>query len=309
MSTGLMAMAKQKRRLPVTGILNNQVITYTELNDIYHLILEKQSVEERKKIKGLDPKRADIIQSGIIIFRTILKALQVNEYNISGYSLREGIIIDTLQKKKEDNLQPKLRDIRFESIKHLAKISDFDQKHCQHVANLALQIFDQTVHIHGLHNEHREYLEAAALLHDIGYHIGHARHHIHSHYIIKNSELLGFNEKEKLIIANISRYHRKSHPKPSHDDFMTLSENSKDVVKKLASILRVADSLDRRHKENIRNISVSVTDTEIIFELSYTGEEPEVEIWNLGRRQGLMEEVFSKKLKIETICLDQGTNG
>ena len=309
MSTGLMSLAKQKRKLPVTGILNNQVVSYNEMNDIFHLVLEKATVEERKKIKGLDPKRADIIQSGLIIFRTILKALSVNEYNISGYSLREGIIIDTLQKKKEGNLQPKLRDIRFESIKHLSEISNFDQPHCKHVANLALQIFDQTVHVHGLHNEQREYLEAASLLHDIGYHIGHSRHHIHSHYIIKNSELLGFNEKEKLIIANIARYHRKSHPKPSHDDFMSLSDTGKDIVRKLASILRVADSLDRRHKKNIHDISVRITEDEMLLRIFYTGEEPEVEIWNLGRRQALLEEVFSKKLKTETILLKQDTNG
>ena len=282
---GLMVLAKQKKKLPSSNILNNQLITYDEMNDIYHDIIAIPTVDERKKIKGLDPKRADIIQSGMIIFKTILKKLSVNDFSISGYSLREGIIIDTIQKKKIETSQPKLRDIRYESIKHLSNISNFDSEHCKHVARLTLNIYDQLAHIHGLTNDHRELLEAAALLHDIGYHIGHARHHIHSHYIIKNSEMLGFNENEKNIIANIARYHRKSHPKASHSDYMDLSESNKKIVDKLASILRLGDSLDRRHKENVQDIVVEVTDSEVILNLKYVGDEPDVETWNLGRRQ------------------------
>lgn len=300
MTSGLMILSKQRMQLPKSNILNNQVISYNELDDIYRYVLEHETVEDRKKIKGLDPKRADIIQAGIIIFRTILKNLIVNEFIISGYSLREGIIIDTLQKEKTDDSLPKLADIRFESIKHLADISNFDQKHCEHVTGLSLQLFDQLAHLHGLDNSHREYLEAASLLHDIGYHIGHARHHIHSHYIIKNSELLGFNEKEKTIIANIARYHRKSHPKPRHADYMELSSPSRDIVDKLSSILRIADSLDRRHKKNVRKISVKVNEKEVILHLDYVGEPPDVEIWNLERRQGMFEEVYKKNIIIKT---------
>ncbi|MBU1100843.1 MAG: Ppx/GppA family phosphatase [Bacteroidetes bacterium] len=300
MSAGIMILSKQKMQIPKSNILNNHVVSFNELDDIYKFVLEHTTFSARKKIKGLDPKRADIIQAGMIIFRTILKNLLLDKFTISGYSLREGIVIDTLQKEQNDKALPKLRDIRYESVKHLADISNFDQKHCEHVSNLSLQLFDQLAHLHGLNNSHREYLEAAALLHDIGYHIGHARHHIHSHYIIKNSELLGFNEKEKTIIANVARYHRKSHPKPSHTDYMELSSLSRIVVDNLSAILRIADSLDRRHKKNIHKISVEVLNSDVILHLDYEGEPPDVELWNLGRRQGMFEEVFKKNIVVRT---------
>lgn len=309
MSAGLIVLANQKKKIPVTGILNNHIITYDELNEVYHFTNENETFDERKKIKGLDSERADIFPAGMIILMTILKALNIKQILVSGYSLREGIIIDTLQKRESNESYSASSNIRLESINHLAELSNFDQNHCRHVANLAMQIFDQTIHLHRLNNQHREYLEAAALLHDIGYHIGHARHHVHSSYIIKNSELLGFNEKEKLIIANIARYHRKSHPKPSHEDYMLLSEPSRDIVNKLASILRIADSLDRRHLKNIKTISVSVSSDEIILQINYSGEPPEIEIWNLERRQNLMQEVFGKKIVIKTNQLEVPTGG
>jgi exopolyphosphatase/guanosine-5'-triphosphate,3'-diphosphate pyrophosphatase len=145
----------------------------------------------------------------------------------------------------------------------------------------------------------REYLEAAALLHDIGYHISYERHHKHSFYIIRNSGLLGFNDMEILVIANIARYHRKSHPKPGHTEFNSLPDKQKEIVKILAGILRVADSLDRSHSNFVENISIITNDSEIIFELAINSDNIDIELWSLERRKALFEEVFGKKLLVE----------
>ena len=144
---------------------------------------------------------------------------------ISGYALREGIIIDTLNKLIDDRPKLKLNDIRINSIMNLAKACHYNLDHCQHVASLALSLFDQLQELHNLDSVCRQYLGSASILHDIGYHISTSNHHYHSLYIIKNSELLGFNENEINIIAHTARYHRKSHPKVSHEDFISLPEN------------------------------------------------------------------------------------
>ena len=301
MSAGLMIQEARNRKSAATSILNNYEFSKKELHKIEEEILCRKTLERRKKIPGLDEKRADIIPAGIIILSTIFDLLELETMTISGYALREGIILDTLQKNHADLSLPNLSDIRNESIKQLAQSCNYDQMHCRHVAKLSLQLFDQLKDLHGLDDDYREYLYAASILHDIGYHISHTNHHQHSYYIIRHSELLGFNENEISIIAHVARYHRKSLPKARHEDFIELPERTQNVIKKLAAILRVADGFDRTHKRLVKSINTKVTNGTVELNLECEkGIVPEIELWNLERRKELFEEVYSKKIK--AIC-------
>ncbi len=299
MSTGLMIYSKKNKKSSQPKILNNFTFTYKEFLEVKKNILNAVTPEERMKIKGLDEKRADIIPAGIIILDTIFEKLNIKKITISGYALREGIIIDTLQKEKRRTAQPKLCDIRFDSVKHLSESCNYDRKHCNHVAKLALSIYDQLSKELKLRNECREYLEAAAILHDIGYHISHSQHHRHSQYIILHSELLGFNETEIRIIANVARYHRKSHPKETHKEFSVLTRKNKNVVRKLAAILRLADSFDRTHGQLVADVKVSVNSGKIIFTpVVKNNKAIDLEKWSFNRRKSLFEETFGKKAEV-----------
>lgn len=280
--------------------INNFTITSEELKKIEKIVLSQKDIDKRKKLKGLDSKRADIIPAGVIILSTIFELFDISEMTISDYALREGVIVDSMWKYgREDFEKFKLKNIRRNSINHLADTFIYDRTHCDHVADLGLRLFDQLQPLHKLDDASREYLEAAAILHDIGHHISHEQHHKHSVYIIQNSELLGFNETEKNIIANIARYHRKSHPKKSHPEYNYLSSEQKEIVRKLASILRVADSLDRTHSKNIQDIDVLEFNGSVKLKLTYIREKPDIELWNLERRKYLFEEVFGKGLEVE----------
>ena len=131
--------------------------------------------------------RADIFPAGIILLHTICEKLNVEEITISDYALREGIVLDALQNLDTDEHKPKLSDIKYESVLQLAKSCNFDREHCYHVTELALKMFDGLANALDLTKKEREYLEAASLLHDIGHHISHNKHHKHSDYIIRNS--------------------------------------------------------------------------------------------------------------------------
>lgn len=301
MSAGLMIQAIRKDAASNQTILNNFEFTKDELKVIEKEILTRKSVEKRKKIPGLDEKRADIIPAGIIILSTIFDLFELDKMTISGYALREGIIIDTLQKEHlNGSTKPNLIDIRKESVKHLAESSRYDVEHCRHISKFALKIFDDLKKLHQLGDECREYLEAAAILHDIGYHIAHTNHHHHSFYIIRNSELLGFNDNEISIIAHTSRYHRKSHPKKSHDDFIELPEKTQQIIKKLSAILRVADSFDRTHKRIVQSVECRVKGNKIEMKLDIKkGANPEIELWSLERRKALFEELYGKTINIK----------
>ncbi len=300
MSAGFMINAMRNKSSNGNGLLNNYEFTKDELEKIYKEVLSRKTVDKRKKIPGLDEKRVDIIPAGIIILKTIFEMLGIEKMIISGYALREGTIIDTLQKKHETIKTPVFEDIRKQSVKQLAESCRNDLKHSRHIADLALSIFDQLESLHKLDNECREYLEASAILHDVGHHISQSNHHHHSYYIIKNSELLGFNENEIDIIAHTARYHRKSHPKNSHNDFGELPFKTQNTIKKLSAILRVADSFDRTHKMIVRGLKCKVKGdkVELILEIK-KNEDPEIELWNLERRKGLFEEVFNKKIVLK----------
>ena len=299
MSAGLMINASKNKSSSGNGILNNFVFTKEELAGIEEEILNRKTVEKRKKIPGIDEKRAEIIPAGIIILSTIFKLFDLDKITISGYALREGIIIDTLQKHHEDLSKPGFENIRRQSISNLSRSFRNDASHGKHVAKLSLQLYDQTKELHKLDDECREYLEAAAILHDVGYHISHTNHHRHSFYIIRNSELLGFNENEINIIAHTARYHRKSHPKSGHQEFKALPSDTQAIIKKLAAILRIADSFDRTHRKLVSALDTTIANNSVEIQLHCSSKvKPDIELWNLDRRKGLFEEVFNKKVKV-----------
>src|SRR4029078_3368338 len=112
-------------------------------------------------------------------------------------------------------------------------------------------LFDQTRAIHGLTDREREWLEFASLMHDVGTQISFFRHHPPSHYLIKNGDLRGFQPEEIEVLALVARYHRRGTPKQSHEDYAQLPRQLRRTVRTLASILRVAESLDRSHAQVI----------------------------------------------------------
>ncbi len=298
-SAGLMINSNREDMPADFKILNNFEFTSEELNLIKKDILAKSTPEKRKKIKGLEEKRAEIIPAGILILYTIFKELDIKSMIISEYALREGIIFNALTDYFGSSRGGEKHDVRFNSITHLAEISNFDREHCRHVADLSLVLFDELKKLHNLPDIYKEYLEAAALLHDIGYHISYEKHHKHSFYIIRNSGLLGFDDMEILMIANIARYHRKSHPKPGHTEFNSMPSGQQEKVKILASILRVADALDRTHSGFVDELTISEKDSYIVMSINTKSDNIDIELWSLDRRKALFEEVFGRELRVD----------
>ncbi|MAT39500.1 MAG: exopolyphosphatase [Ectothiorhodospiraceae bacterium] len=276
------------------------VVTREELRPVFKAILNEPTVDGRKKIPGLDPARADIIVAGAIILMETMDRLGIDSIATSKYALREGIILDTYRKLAGSSVKQEqhLSDVRKTSVYHLAENCRFESEHAESVTKLAMQLFEQTRVLHGLERAELEYLQAASVLHDIGYHISHSQHHKHSYYIIRNSELLGFTDREIEIIANVARYHRKSHPKQKHDAYNSLTKKDQEIVRKLSAILRIADGLDRKHSHTVKSIECEIgrDAVDMILRTADSGE-PTLEIWGAERRKGLFEEVFGKDVR------------
>lgn len=281
--------------------LNSISFTYDDLKGVVARIIDAKDVKQRKRIKGLDPTRTDIIVGGVLILEQIFEHFKVNTMTVSDYALREGIMLDTVNKRYKSEKINHLDDIRYKSVVHLAQRFKYEMVHTHHVTDLALKIFDQTKPLHGLNDIERLYLEAAALLHDIGLFISHSQHHRHSYYLIRNGELLGYTENEKEIIANVARYHRKSHPKPKHEWFTALTTEDQTIVRKLAAILRIADGLDRTHSSAIRDVDCRVNKKSVTVVLYHDQESPiDLEIWGAVRKSELFNETYGYAIAFQS---------
>jgi exopolyphosphatase/guanosine-5'-triphosphate,3'-diphosphate pyrophosphatase len=236
----------------------------------------------------------------VLILEQIFSELKLKEMITSVYALREGILLDSMQKLSgEDGMVDHLTDIRKASIYHLAEACQYEPRHAATVRRTALSLFDQLRTVHGLGNAEREYLEAAAVLHDVGYHISHSQHHKHSYYLIRHSELLGFTDREIEIIANVARYHRKSHPKAKHESFPGLSERDQSIVRALSALLRIADGLDRRHQDIFAAVTVERGEGTVSLRLALKRDtDPGIEIWGAERRKELFEQLYSTPVSL-----------
>jgi len=180
---------------------------------------------------------------------------------------------------------------------HCAGSFSFEKKHSLHVAFLALRLFDETRSLHRLGANERELLEFAAILHDVGFFISQTQHHRHSYYCIRNAELMGFTENEKAIMANIARYHRKSHPKIKHVGFAEATPEDRGIICKLASLLRIADGIDRSHASAVSNLSCSIRKAKVVCRLFPRPKtDISLEIWGGDRKKQLFDETYGKEI-------------
>ncbi len=256
--------------------------------------------ETRQALPGLDRRRVDSIVPGAILLDHLMRRLEVPELVMCEWALREGVLLDFIRghgREIEEN--ETIADPRRRSVVHLGRQLSFEEAHGQHVATLALSLFDQTADRHGLGTREREWLEYAALLHDVGNHIAHSRHHRHSYYLIVNGELLGFDPKEIRLIAALARYHRKGGPKEDDEELAPLPNGMRAAVAPLAAMLRIADALDRSHFSIVRGLTVRARGKDVTVAVETGGHDAELELWAARRKGDLFEEVFGARLTFQ----------
>ena len=293
----------------------NKTVTLEQLHRLNRRLLG-MSLRERCRVPGIEKGRADIIIAGGLLLETALSELGAREITSCDWSLREGVILDYLRKnlagesKQEETTpgasQTQPLDVRTKSVLSLARRYEYDPEHSHHVAGLASQIFDGTSDLHGMGGHERKLLEYAALLHDIGYYIAHNNHHLHGLYLIKNSEMPGFTGAEIAVMASVVRYHRGSMPRMNgdrqirlqHEDFLTLDSAHRTTALRLASILQIADGLDRSYRQVVQRVKCELAGGNLTFLVESNGE-CDLEIWSAERKSKWFEDLFRVNLRFE----------
>jgi exopolyphosphatase/guanosine-5'-triphosphate,3'-diphosphate pyrophosphatase len=274
-------------------------ITFEEVCAINRELVELP-IDERAQIAALSRARAEIIVAGGQILEAAMETLGVDELSVCDWALREGVVIAHLLRSGATITTSPARLERDPSLRGalaLAAHYQVDLKHSHRAAYLAQQMFDDLLALHKLGSEHRRLLAAAAILHDIGYFVSHTSHHKHSAYLIENSDWTGFTASELAIIANVARYHRSTTPKARHPYYAALTAEDREVVRKLAAILRVADALDRDHEGRVRSLSCEIGETTVRL-TAVCSRESETALWRVEERADLFHAEFGRQIEL-----------
>jgi exopolyphosphatase / guanosine-5'-triphosphate,3'-diphosphate pyrophosphatase len=260
--------------------------------------VRRRNLESRLRMPGLDPRRADLVVAGAVLFDTLLRRLQADEVTLCDLALREGLVLDYIRRHRRQIARvDAIPDVRRRSTIELAERCNYAAVHAEQVARLALALFDQTRSVHDLTDRERVWLEYAALMHDLGAHISYSRHHRHSYYLIKNGDLRGFEPHEVEVIALVARYHRRGTPKRTHDEYARLPAALRQTVRTLAAILRVAESLDRSHGQVVAGLELQDRRDDAVLRLQTTGD-AELEMWATARHVGPLERLLRKPVRL-----------
>jgi exopolyphosphatase/guanosine-5'-triphosphate,3'-diphosphate pyrophosphatase len=230
-----------------------------------------------------------------------MKRFSVNRVQVHEGGIRDGLLLREIGdmfgagEGRRRGAPDRLREVR-----RFAAKCNYEKPDSEHVAMLALRIFDQLSERldpkYGwlFAEPNREILEAAAVLRDVGYLVNYARHHKHTYHLIVHSDIGGFSPREVELIANIARYHRRSLPKRSHPNFENLAPEDRHIVRALAAILRIADGLDRTHTQSVTDVGAELDESHAYFRI-VSEASPSVNIWGAERKAKLFTQVFGRE--------------
>jgi exopolyphosphatase/guanosine-5'-triphosphate,3'-diphosphate pyrophosphatase len=296
LSLGAVALADRRGTAPP---LRNRRIASKQLRRLRKEFAQ-MDLDKRLGVPGLEPRRADLVVAGSILLDEIVRRLGADEITLCDLSLREGLVLDYIARHRKEIAQAdRYPDVRRRSVFELAERCNFFSEHAQQVVRLSVSLFDQTRGIHGLTDREREWLEYAAVLHDIGVHISYQDHHKHAEYLIRNGDLRGFEPDEIDIIALVARYHRQAAPKRKHGAFGELGRKRRRVVRTLAAILRLAENLDRSHTQSVSGLALHDRGDDDLLQIRTSGD-AELELWAASRQAKPFERLTGKPLRLET---------
>jgi exopolyphosphatase/guanosine-5'-triphosphate,3'-diphosphate pyrophosphatase len=289
-----MILARQGMGRPSS--VHGTVVTRAELEHVLDL-LHGMSPSERQTVPGLSPARADIIVAGLAVAAEVMARIEAREMVVSAFGIREGLLLEAAR------VAPVVADsgeARTRSVLHLAERSHYEAPHAQQVQRLALRLFDALAQKLELSANDRAVLADAALLHDIGYHINFEAHHKHSYHLIIHAELLGMTPAERVMVANVARYHRGASPRREHRGYAGLDRNLRRRIKRLAAILRVADGLDRGHAGAVEDIDIKLNRSELEIRAIPASDSYDLrlELWGATRKAGLLQDILGVPVTI-----------
>ncbi len=271
-------------------------ITFVSLSEFDSLYKQVRSLNLPQIIKNfqLPENKAEMVLPTIVLYKQVLSLTNPQEMLILSDQFMDGVVVKHIAEKTGHEHKQLIQDQLISLCWEIGKRYYYDPVHAAAVEKWSLLLFDKLARIHGLGERHRLLLKVAAILHDIGKHVNLRKHYFYSYRLIISSDFMGFSEAEKHVVANIAYYHSKGTPSDNDPTFAYLTPNQKVTVAKLSAIIRLADALDRSHRQKISEAEVAFRGDELVITVT-SSEDMSLEGWTFADKADFFEDVFGIK--------------
>jgi exopolyphosphatase/guanosine-5'-triphosphate,3'-diphosphate pyrophosphatase len=262
--------------------------------------LVKMTNAQREAVPGIGPKRSEIIIGGAFVYASLLERFGLKAFRYSSLGLRDGMLAQMLAEiDLRAAVHQKIEHERWAAILEVCKRYGIDQRKAEPVRAHAVQLFDALQQVHELPPEYRLWLQAAAMMQEVGKFMNHQGHHRHTQYIIANSEIFGFSPEQRLIVADIARYLGKSRPDPLDRNLRPLPVEEQARVERAVVLLRLAVALNQDRASAVVGLKTIVFPRRVVLDIRPGRGGAELEGWAVKKEAPYFREVFRRELFVE----------
>jgi exopolyphosphatase/guanosine-5'-triphosphate,3'-diphosphate pyrophosphatase len=292
-AAALAAVATHLRR----GRNQRSLVTRAEMARIAKR-LARLPVAERRKIQGIGPRRAEIIVAGAMVYHELLERLRLKGFRYSPLGLRDGILAQmAADYDRSTRSGRQIESERWESTLKAVDHYRIDRKHALDVRDSAMLLFSALRSVHRLPPEYREWISAAAMLYEVGDYVNRTGRHRHAHYIISNSEILGYTPQQRRLIAAIARYLGKSRPATDDGPMKVVEPADRANVQKAILLLRLARALNLGRSRAVQKVRIGLRSAEVkLTLLPRRRMGVDLELWAVEKECDYFREVFGREL-------------
>lgn len=275
-------------------------ITKTEIVRPLADRLAKMTNLQRASIPGIGPKRSEIIVGGALVYARLLERMGLKGFRYSALGLRDGMLAQMLAEVDlRASVHRKIETERWAGVLEVCRRYSVDQKKAEPVREHVAQLYDELQRVHDLPVEYRLWLQAAAMMQDVGKFMNHQGHHRHTQYIVANSEIFGFSPEQRAVVSAITRYLGKSRPDPVDRVMRTVPAEEHTNVVRAVVLLRLAAALNQDRASALLKLRTYVYPKRTVLELVPGRGGAELEMWSLKKEASYFREVFNRDLAVE----------
>jgi exopolyphosphatase/guanosine-5'-triphosphate,3'-diphosphate pyrophosphatase len=275
--------------------IDRRRVSSAQVRELYWKLAER-NLAARRKITGIGPRRAEIIVPGVAVLMNFLQEFHLSGVYYSRAGVRDGIIADLAARNVGAELSRLSREQRRE-VEDMGRRYGVSLEHARSVAHIASLLFSAFQPLHQLPAANGKLLEAAAYLIDVGHYVSNTGHHKHSYYVVSNSDMPGFNERERLLVAALCRYHRKSMPSAVHHAYQALTADEKRVLLLLIPLLRLADNMVRDPRERIQRLESRVHNGTVNL-VVHSDSDIDLEQWGAERAGETFKQIYGRSISV-----------
>ncbi len=262
--------------------------------------LAKLDQQERERLPGIGPNRAQIIIAGVAVFAELMQRCELRSFRYSPLGLRDGVLAEMAAAYDQGTRSRRqIESDRWDALLAAGRRYELDMEHALQVRALTVRLFRELRAVHRLPLEYEEWLSAAAMLHEVGNYVNRTGRHRHAHYIIAHSEIFGYTKAQRQLIAAIARYLGKSRPSPGDQPLKPLGASDRALVPKAVALVRLAAALNQGRRKAVRAVRARVKNGRVVLKLQprpQSGHGADLELWALDKERGYFREVFGREL-------------